>query len=247
MDVVKEIQELIEEGKLKPALKKFNQWAEQNDEDLYNSSILLLSRYNQLMRNTALNLISESEAQRNHNRLSHALLTSLNDVPQQSKLQPPHAGVPGFAEPNKKQTKKLFISYAREDREWVNKLERHLAALQRRGLIDSWDDSRIQPGTNWNDSIMTEMQKADIFIFMVSADFLASEFIYKYEVPAALQRSQADSAVKVVPVILRPCNWSMESYARFQALPANAKPISSWADPDEAFVDVVQGLAKMLE
>lgn len=247
MDIVKEIKELIEEGKLKPALKKFSQWSEQNDEDLYNSSILLLSRYNQLMRNVALNLITESEAERNHNRLTHSLLATLDDLPQQPRPRPHHAGVPAFAEPDKKQAKKLFISYAREDRGWVDKLERHLAALQRRGLIDSWDDSRIQPGTNWNDSIMTEMQKADIFIFMVSADFLASEFIYKHEVPAALQRSQADSAVKVVPVIVRPCNWSLEAYARFQALPANAKPISSWDDPDEAFLDVVQGLAKMLE
>ena len=248
MDIVKEIQELLREGKLEAALKRFNQWAEQNDEDFHDNSILLLSRYNQLKRKIALNLISESEAERNNNRLTHALLTSLNDLPlQQPTLRLPHAGVPKFTEPTKKQAKKLFISYAREDREWVDKLERHLTTLQRQGLVDSWDDSRIQPGMNWNDSIMKEMQKADIFVFMVSVDFLASEFIYKHEVPTALQRSQANSAVKVVPVIVRPCNWSMEPYARFQALPNNAKPITTWVDPDEAFVDVVQGLAKMLQ
>ena len=142
--------------------------------------------------------------------------------------------------------KKIFISYAREDREWVEKLERHLVSLQRKGLIESWDDSRIMPGTQWDEGIMEALEQADIYIFMISVDFIASTFINQREVPAALQRAEQDKNIRVIPVIVRTCDWTNEPYSKFQALPTNAQPISTWSDEDQALTTVVKGIARLV-
>ncbi len=150
-------------------------------------------------------------------------------------------GQPGSAFPKVK----IFISYAHEDREWVNKLDKHLAVLKRR-YVESWTDSEILPGDSWNEEIRRKLNEADIILLMVSPDFLNSEFIYKEELPVAWSRHQAGNAL-VIPIILRPSSWELEEYASLQALPRSARPVAQWPNEDEAFVDVVNGVRKVIE
>lgn len=232
MGIVEEIRQFIQQGKIKQALNKLNEWAENNDEDIFNTSIILLSRFNQLERNSQIGIIDDRDAERSRNRIAYSVLSTLDDIKIQAAPQP-SAG---------NRAKKVFISYAREDRTWVDKLEQHLAPLQRKGLIDSWDDSQIAPGTEWDESIMEALEAADIYIFMVSPDFIGSDFINRREVPAAMQRNRP-----VVPVIIRSAYWEEEPYSKFQALPTNAKPIATWDNEDAAFLEVVRGLAKILK
>lgn len=80
MGIVEEIRQLILKGKIEAGLEKLNQWAEQNDSDIYNVSILLLSRHNQLKRNVNMGVISPGDADRNHNRIILSILSTLNDI-----------------------------------------------------------------------------------------------------------------------------------------------------------------------
>lgn len=236
MGIAKEVKKLVQLGKLEEGLKMLNDWAAYNDDSLHNTTILLLSRFNQLKRNSTMGIISNSDAERNRNQLSYAVLSTLDDLAEE-------AVAPQLAPKNTQ--KKVFISYAREDRPWVDKLEKHLASLRRSGLIDAWTDSQILPGKPWNDSIIQELRQADIFIFIVSVDFIDSEFINKYEVPEAMKRNR-EHHTPIIPVILRPCDWYDQPYKKFQALPTNALPITRWDNEDEAFMSVVSGLKKLM-
>ena len=53
----------------------------------------------------------------------------------------------------------------------------------------------------------------------------------------ALERHEKGE-VKVIPVILRPCSWHTTPFAKLQAAPTDAKPVTSWSDPDAALYDV---------
>lgn len=253
MPIVDEVKKLVQSGKLEAGLKSLTDWAEQHDDDIHNTTILLSSRFNQLKRNTTIGLISDSDANRDRNRIAFSVLSTLDDVAELIAERPelddgaPQAAKPPARVPPKKanKQKKVFISYAREDRLWVDSLEKHLSSLKRQGLISSWSDSQILPGQNWNDNILTELRSADIIIFMLSADFIASEFINENEVPEAMEQNRQKGA-KIIPVVLRPCDWSREPYNQFQALPDNALPITKWADQDEAFMSVVKGLSKLV-
>ena len=61
----------------------------------------------------------------------------------------------------------------------------------------------------------------------------------------ALARHEAGQAT-VVPVMLRPCDWKNALFAKLQALPKDAVPVTRWTDPEDAWVDVAQGIRRLI-
>jgi hypothetical protein len=133
----------------------------------------------------------------------------------------------------------LFISYSHKDEPLRDELEVHLAMLKREGAIEVWHDRRINAGDEFDASISGNLEAADVILLLVSPDFLASRYCYDVEVGRAMERHQSGAA-RVVPVILRPCDWHRTPFAKLLAAPRDGKPLTRWADRDEAFLDVVQ-------
>ncbi len=84
----------------------------------------------------------------------------------------------------------VFISYSHKDEEWKDRLATQLGVLQREGLLDLWDDSRIEAGTDWKPQIDQALYAASVAVLIVSANFLTSQFILDEEVPRLLERRQ---------------------------------------------------------
>src|SRR6266849_3948169 len=128
----------------------------------------------------------------------------------------------------------LFYSYAHEDEALRATLEKHLSLLRRQGVISQWSDRHITAGTDWTQAIDEHLEQASIILLLISADFLASDYCYGVEMKRALARHQANEA-RVIPILLRPVDWHNAPFAHLQALPTDAKAITSWPNPDEAF------------
>lgn len=142
---------------------------------------------------------------------------------------------------------KIFISYAQEDEELLNRLKTHLMPLKRQGIIDIWYDRNISAGTEWKKEISEQLNAAQIILLLISPDFMASDYLYGTEVSGAMERHERDDA-RVIPVLLRSSYWKIEQFNRLKALPIaaklEAKPVisSRWHDIDEALVNVVEGI-----
>lgn len=145
-------------------------------------------------------------------------------------------------QPNMTQPKKVFISYSKTDKDYLSTLKTQLSPLRRQGLITTWDDTDLKPGEIWDAAIRRELNAADIIILLVSADLIATDYVWEVEMTAALAREEAT----VVPVIIRPCQWQNAPFARLNALPEKGKPISTWANPDEAWAQVVGKIGEVL-
>lgn len=139
----------------------------------------------------------------------------------------------------------IFYSYAHEDEALLRELEKHLSLLKRQGLIDSWHNRAIGPGQEWESEIDTHVNSADIVLLLVSPDFLASDYCYNVEMRTALYRHKRHDAV-VIPIILRPVDWSGAPFAHLQALPRDGKPVTSWASHDEAFTSIAQEIRMVI-
>ncbi len=124
-------------------------------------------------------------------------------------------------------------------------LDKHLALLRREGAIELWSDHRILPGSAFDTEISQALEAAEIILLLVSADFLASDYCFGIEMRRALERHGSGDAV-VVPVILRACDWQNSPFKHLNALPSGGREIAKWASPDDAFLNVVQGLRKLL-
>jgi hypothetical protein len=140
----------------------------------------------------------------------------------------------------------LFYVHAYEDASLCNELEKHLRLLQRRGVIITWHDRLILPGTDWAHVIDTYLMTAQIILLLISPDFLDSDYCYGIEMQRALERQRLGEA-SVIPVILRPVDWHGAPFARLQCLPRNARPVTLWNNRDEAFQEVAKGIREVVE
>lgn len=140
---------------------------------------------------------------------------------------------------------KVFTSYAHKDEELREELDIHLAMIKRQPAVEVWNDRQIMAGQEWDDSIKSELETADIILLLVSPRFLASRYIYDVEIKTAIERHEKRDAI-VVPIILKKCDWHDTEFAKLQALPRNAKPVNSWDDMDEAFYNVVTGIKQVI-
>lgn len=145
-----------------------------------------------------------------------------------------------------------FISYTHADTALKEQLVRHLAPLHREGLIDLWHDGMLRPGEHLDPAVQAALAASDVVILLVSSDFIASEYCYEQEMLRAFAR-QRDGAVRVIPIILRPCQWkgvpigNGETLSEFVALPKDGKAVISWPDTDTAFDNAVGAIRDMLK
>jgi hypothetical protein len=140
----------------------------------------------------------------------------------------------------------VFLSYSHKDEKLRRELDTHLSNLKRQGVISSWFDGDIVPGTEWQPQILGHLNTAQIILLLISANFMASDFCYSLEMARAIDRHKANEA-RVLPIILRPCDWKGAPFAELQALPAEGKAVTRWPTHDEAFENVVQGIRRAIE
>lgn len=139
-----------------------------------------------------------------------------------------------------------FISYSHADERYLERLHKHMAMLVREGLIDAWSDHLILPGNAIGEAIDNQLAASGLFIALVSPDYLASNYCYEKEFQRALAMAEAER-LRIVPVIVEPCDWLSSPFSRFLALPKDGKAIAEWTNPNNAYLDVVQGLRRVIE
>ncbi len=140
---------------------------------------------------------------------------------------------------------RLYCSYSHRDAEFLQELLPHLKSLERRRMIQLWYDRMLPAGEAWQAAIAQELNRADIFLLLISADYLASDSVWTYELPQIIERRDRDH-IRVVPIILRPTSWNDSPVGQLQALPKDALPVSQWKDRDMAWKSVVEGIEQIV-
>jgi internalin A len=161
---------------------------------------------------------------------------------------------------DKNQMKKIFISYSKQDEKMVNDFIKHLAALTHNKLVETWYCTELKAGEEWDETIQTKLNEADIVCFMISPNFMETPYIHKYEVRNALKRYYTDkSKLKIVPIVLDFCNWSNVyeiekadgakkecKLSDFTGLPFTMKPIRDFDNQNKAWFIIEDALRKII-
>lgn len=142
---------------------------------------------------------------------------------------------------------RAFISYSHHDKAALDRLHVHLKNLTRGGHIETWYDRDILAGGDLNAEIARQLEAADLFLLLVSPDFIASDYCVEREMKRALERHAAGAA-RVVPIIVEECDWkAMGELRRLKAVPTDGKAVSEWANQNTAYLDIVQELRRIIE
>ncbi|HWB01391.1 MAG TPA: COR domain-containing protein [Verrucomicrobiales bacterium] len=138
-----------------------------------------------------------------------------------------------------------FLCYSKENVPQRKRLELELTVLSNEGFLDGyWHDHMVNPGDEWDDAIQQKLGEADVIIILCSADALATEYIWKHEIPKAMLLHDAGKAV-VVPVVLEACQWERTNLKKLNALPDKARPLTKFTPRSGGWNQIAEGLAKV--
>ena len=149
------------------------------------------------------------------------------------------------SDPREDAAVEIFCAYAQKDEPLQQVLKAHLDGLQTEGSALLWHDRALLPGMDQAQEMDQHINSASIILLLVSADFLVTRYSYSSEMTRAFARHAAGE-MRIIPIILRAVNWQNQPFAKLQVLPSGDKPITSWPNQDEAFVDVAKGVSKVL-
>ena len=148
------------------------------------------------------------------------------------------------------QRDQVFISYSRDDKEWLRRLQVFLTPVFRAGRLKFWDDTNIRMGDSWRAEIQAAIDRARVAVLLVSPNFLASEFIATDEFPKILEAARHDG-LKIVWMLLSAAPYEVGSVGRVIqeiqcAHPVNT-PLDKLDDPDrnQIFTEFVRDLIEL--
>jgi len=122
--------------------------------------------------------------------------------------------------------KTVFVSYAHEDRRWANELTKFLSPWIRDERLQLWEDSQIEPGEAWMDRIREALREATVGVLLVTKDFLASNFILKYELPVLLEQAEKRQ-LRLIWVAVSYSSFAATPLAKFQAANDPERPLEA--------------------
>jgi hypothetical protein len=131
----------------------------------------------------------------------------------------------------------LFISYSHEDRRWLAELKKYLAPLLRGHSTDEWDDTKLRAGDRWLESIENALASAKVAVLLVSANYLASDFIASREMPPILA-AQAANGLRMIWIPVSASAYSATPINDFQAACDPSRPLDSLTPAHRASIFV---------
>ena len=147
---------------------------------------------------------------------------------------------------------RLFVSYSHENAVWSKRLLPLLKVKANVAGLQPWHDTELKAGDLWDEEIRAELKRMDIFLCLVSVQFLASRYIQEVELPEALERHQRGEIV-IVPLLLYPIDWEADCpvLKKFNPLPVFGK---SWrefeqngGDWNDALYPIGNGLKQAID
>lgn len=152
-------------------------------------------------------------------------------------------------EPKQHSRNRVFISYSHKDKDWLERLRTHLKPLERQlPQLEIWDDTKIKAGSKWRPEIEASIAQTKVAVLLVSADFLASDFVANDELPPLLEAAERDGA-RVLPLIVSPSRFlRIPSLAQFQTVNDPGRPLLQMepGEREAVFVKVTDTIEDLL-
>ena len=136
---------------------------------------------------------------------------------------------------------KGFITYSHEDIEAKKELRKRLAVMEQQNELVTWDDGQLTLGDGaLQEDILKKIADSDLLLYLVSAASLTSKNCNR-ELVEALDRE-----VRIIPIILEPCDWQTYQLSDFQVLPDRGLPINKWQPENQGWQNVIEGVRKVV-
>lgn len=138
---------------------------------------------------------------------------------------------------------KVFISYSHANKKQRDELLKYLLPNDD---IEIWYDKELLAGDDFDEVISKKIDESDIFIFLITQDFLASKYCYEIELSQALERKGLDEGLRIIPVILDWCRFKKSKLSKYNTTPSDAKPVTSYENPSKAYLEISEAIEEVI-
>ena len=145
----------------------------------------------------------------------------------------------------------IFISYSHKDEpdhprdcevKWRTFVTDYLQPAVKFGIVDIWVDQHLKGGDDLDPEIERKLNACDIFILLVSAHSMASNYIVDKEIAITRERQAKGEEVHFYPLLLTPTPKVALSTLKDKVIrPKDAKPLSSF--PLNERIEIMTGIA----
>ncbi|MCH9665736.1 MAG: TIR domain-containing protein [Gammaproteobacteria bacterium] len=143
---------------------------------------------------------------------------------------------------------KIFLSYSHYDDEVFNKIIKHFKSLEGHLPVRVYCDRFNDPGDDYWDKILNELENSDIVCPLISVNYMNSKGCKKErEIAMDLKTSKG---ICIIPVILSACEWQeIDGLSRILALPNKIVPLcnSQGVFSDTRAKEVTSGVIKKIK
>jgi len=123
---------------------------------------------------------------------------------------------------------RVFISYSHSDTSWMERFRRELnGALFKKATV--WCDQDIGRGTDWENRLGLELDRADVALVLATTEYLQSKWCRR-ELEYVCSKFKERRIRHVFWVEIKPCAWKQTELAAFQR--------SGSAGPGKSLVEV---------
>lgn len=129
--------------------------------------------------------------------------------------------------------KKIFVSYSHKNEDLKIEFLRFLKQLERDGVVQVSHDRLIEVGTKLDEGIRSMIDSSDVIVFLVSQDFLVSEYCMDVELHEGIKRSELGIS-RIFPIILTHCGWEDSIISEYM-LASDGTPLVDNKDHDRVW------------
>jgi hypothetical protein len=140
----------------------------------------------------------------------------------------------------------FFVSYSHIDKKWKDKVMAHLKSLENvtGHEIFPWSDEDIPSGGNIEANISDVLNKSVVGILLFSANYLASNFITRKEIPPMIKKRQDDGMI-LKCIIIGKCLYNkIPSFSNIKAVNDINLPLNKIKEGDQD--EVLNGMCENL-
>lgn len=140
----------------------------------------------------------------------------------------------------------IFVSYSRFDDRMLDRLRTVFKPLMEENTFTAWSDMELGSGTKWVQEISEAISNADVAVLLVSADYLASDFITRHEFPKLLSAAE-QQGLAITWILVSHCLYEQTEISQFQAAHDVKKPLESLSpsELDETLVHITRRIMEL--
>jgi hypothetical protein len=143
----------------------------------------------------------------------------------------------------------VFVSYSHTDEAWLKRVQVHLKPLARDGQLELWDDTQIKTGERWREAIKVALERADVAVLLISADFYASDFIANNELPPLLEAMRSEREIIIAGLHIGYSRFDRDKIlSEYQTVNTPNEPIEalSRAEQEKIFDKLARRIEELL-